>query len=73
MAAQKAQADVLIHRPHCALAGWDAAAERREAREWADGDFDTGSKALALLAEPAARPVFGLPAGGGDGAAGAMG
>jgi hypothetical protein len=44
------QADVLLHRLHCALPGWDAAAERRDAqggfhraaqaRAWADGDFD---------------------------------
>jgi hypothetical protein len=51
MAAQKAQADVLIHRLHYALPGWDAAAERRDAqgefhsgaaqaRAWAGGDFD---------------------------------
>jgi hypothetical protein len=49
-AAQKAQADVLLHRLHYALPGWDAAAERRDAqgefysaaqaRAWADGDFD---------------------------------
>jgi hypothetical protein len=49
--AQKAQADVLIHRLHYALPGWDAAAERRDAqdefhsaaqaRAWADdADFD---------------------------------
>jgi hypothetical protein len=50
MTAQKAQADVLLHHLHCALPGWDAAAERRDAqdefhiaaqaRAWADGDFD---------------------------------
>jgi hypothetical protein len=50
MAAQKAQADVPLHRLHYALPGWDAAAERRDAqgefhsaaqaRSWADGDFD---------------------------------
>jgi hypothetical protein len=50
MAAQKAQADVLLHRLHYALPGWDAAFERRDAqdefhsaaqaRAWADGDFD---------------------------------
>jgi hypothetical protein len=50
MAAQKAQADVLVRRLHYALPGWDAAAERRDtqdefhsaaqARAWADGDFD---------------------------------
>jgi hypothetical protein len=49
MAAQKAQADVLLHRLHYALPGWDAAAERRDAQDefhsaaqaskWADGDF----------------------------------
>jgi hypothetical protein len=48
--AQKAQADVLLHRLHYALPGWDAAAERHDAqdefhcaaqaRAWADGDFD---------------------------------
>jgi hypothetical protein len=48
---QKAQADVLLHRLHHALPGWDAAAERRDAqgefhsaaqaRAWADGDFGT--------------------------------
>jgi hypothetical protein len=50
MTAQKAQADVLLHRLYYALPGWDAAAERRDAqdelhsaaqaRAWADGDFD---------------------------------
>jgi hypothetical protein len=50
MAAQKAQADVLLYRLHHALPGWGAAAERRDAqgefhsaaqaRAWADGDFD---------------------------------
>jgi hypothetical protein len=50
MTAQKAQADVLLHRLQYALPGWDAAAERRDAqgefhsaaqaRAWADGDFD---------------------------------
>jgi hypothetical protein len=50
MTAQKAQADVLLHRLHYALPGWDAAAERcdvqgefhsaAQARAWADGDFD---------------------------------
>jgi hypothetical protein len=50
MTAQKAQADVLLHRLHYALPGWDTAAERRDAqdefhsaaqaRAWADGDFD---------------------------------
>jgi hypothetical protein len=49
MTAQKAQADVLLHRLHYALPGWEAAAERRDAqdefhsaaqaRAWADGDF----------------------------------
>jgi hypothetical protein len=52
MTAQKAQADVLLHRLHYALrttAGWDASAERRDAqgefhsaaqaRAWADGGF----------------------------------
>jgi hypothetical protein len=50
MTAQKAQADVLLHRLHYALPVWDAAAERlgaqdefhsaAQARAWADGDFD---------------------------------
>jgi hypothetical protein len=50
MAAQKAQADVLLHRLHYALPGWDVAAERpdaqdelhsaAQARAWADGDFN---------------------------------
>jgi hypothetical protein len=50
MIAKKALADVLLHRLHCSLPGWDAAAERRDAqdefhsaaqaRAWADGDFD---------------------------------
>jgi hypothetical protein len=51
MTAQKAQeagiGDVLLHRLHYALPGWDAAAERRDAQgefhsaaAWADGDFD---------------------------------
>jgi hypothetical protein len=49
-AQQKAQADVLLHRLHYALPGWDAAAERCDvqdelhsaphARAWADDDFD---------------------------------
>jgi hypothetical protein len=39
MAAQKAQADVLLHRLHYALLGWDAAAERRDAQ----GEFHSGS------------------------------
>jgi hypothetical protein len=44
--------DVLHHRLHYALPGWDAAEERRDAqdefhraaqaRAWADGDFDAG-------------------------------
>jgi hypothetical protein len=56
MAAQKAQADVLLHRLHYALLGWDTAAERRDAqdglrsaaqaRAWAGGDFDA-DRALA--------------------------
>jgi hypothetical protein len=33
MTAQKAQADVLLHRLHYALPGWDAAAERRDAQD----------------------------------------
>jgi hypothetical protein len=50
MTAQKAQADVLPHRLHDALPGWDAAAEKRgvqgelhsaaRAGAWADGGFD---------------------------------
>jgi hypothetical protein len=50
MTAQKAQADVLLHRLHYALPGWDAAAERldaqgefhsaAQARAWAGGGFD---------------------------------
>jgi hypothetical protein len=52
MTAQKAQADVLLHRLHYALLGWEhaAAESRRDAqdelhsaaqtRAWADGDFD---------------------------------
>jgi hypothetical protein len=51
MTAQKAQADVLLHRLHYALPGWDAVLEERrgaqgefhsaaQARAWADGDFD---------------------------------
>jgi hypothetical protein len=50
MTAQKAQADMLLHRLHYALPGWDAAAERRDAqdefhsaaqaRAWPGGDFD---------------------------------
>jgi hypothetical protein len=50
MAAQKAQADVLLHRLHYTLPGGGAAAERRDAqdefhsaaqsRAWADGSFD---------------------------------
>jgi hypothetical protein len=33
MTAQKATADVLLHRLHYALPGWDAAAERRDAQD----------------------------------------
>jgi hypothetical protein len=33
MTAQKAQADVLLHRLHYALPGWDATAERRDAQD----------------------------------------
>jgi hypothetical protein len=33
MTAQNAQADVLLHRLHYALSGWDAAAERRGAQD----------------------------------------
>ena len=59
MTAQKAQADVLLHRLHYALPGWDTAAERRDAqgefhsaaqaRAWADGDFDADLRTTALL------------------------
>jgi hypothetical protein len=52
MTAQKAQADVLLHRLHYALPGWGAAAERRDAqdelhsaaraRARAGGGFDAG-------------------------------
>jgi hypothetical protein len=58
MTAQKAQADVLLHRLHYALPGWDAAAKRRgaqgefqsvaQARAWADGDFDAPDHGLAF-------------------------
>jgi hypothetical protein len=64
MAAQKAQADVLRHRLHYALPGWDAAAERRDvqdefhsaaqARAWADGDFDADH---GLAPDGAGRPA----------------
>jgi hypothetical protein len=57
MAAQKAQADVLLHRLHYALPGWDAVAKRRgaqgefhsavQARAWAGGDFG-GDHGLAF-------------------------
>jgi hypothetical protein len=50
MTTQKAQTDVLLHRLHYALPGWDAAVERRDAqdefhsaaqaRAWAGGDID---------------------------------
>jgi hypothetical protein len=66
MTAQKAQADVLLHRHHYALPGWDAAAERRDAqdelhsaaqaRAWAGGDFDADHTALLSTAW-AARPI----------------
>jgi hypothetical protein len=66
MTAQKAQADVLLHRLHYAPPGWDAAAERRDAqdelhsaaqaRAWADGDFDADHAALGP-AEWAARRI----------------
>jgi hypothetical protein len=60
MTAQKAQADVLLHRLHYALPGWDAAAERRDAQgefhsavqpgkgAWADGDFDAHAHGFGL-------------------------
>jgi hypothetical protein len=57
MAAQNAQADVLLHRLHYALPGWDAATERRDmqdelhsaaqARAWAD--TATSVRTAALL------------------------
>jgi hypothetical protein len=75
MTAQKAQADVLLHRLHYALPGWDAAAERRgaqdefhsaaQARAWADGDFRCGPRLCFRRRgppgqlEPDARPNRG--------------
>jgi hypothetical protein len=66
MTTQKAQADVLLHRLHYALPGWDAAAEKHDAqdelhsaaqaRAWADGDFDADHTALGCALEPGARP-----------------
>jgi hypothetical protein len=44
MTAQKAQADVLLHRLYYALPGWDAAAERRDA---AQGKFHSAAQARA--------------------------
>jgi hypothetical protein len=43
MAAQKAQADVLLHCLHYALPGWDAAAERRDAQD----EFHSAAQARA--------------------------
>ena len=43
MTAQKAQADVLLHRLHYALPGWDAAAERRDAQD----EFHSAAQARA--------------------------
>jgi hypothetical protein len=40
MTAQKAQADVLLHRLRYALPGWDAAAERRDAQ----GEFHSAQR-----------------------------
>jgi hypothetical protein len=64
MTAPKAQADVLLHRLHHALPGWDAAAARRDAqdelhsaaqaRAWADGDFDADH---GLASDGVGRPV----------------
>jgi hypothetical protein len=60
------QADVLLHRLHYALPGWDAAAERRDAqdelhsaaqaRAWADGDFDA-NHGLAFDGACVGRPA----------------
>ena len=71
MTAQKAQADVLLHRLHYALPGWDAATERRDAqdelhsaaqaRARADGDFDADRKAAASKRSPWHSPrIFSL-------------
>jgi hypothetical protein len=67
MTAQKAQADVLLHRLHYALPGWDAAAERRDAqdefhsaaqaRAWADGDFDADHSLGLDGVGRSARPI----------------
>jgi hypothetical protein len=46
MIAQKAQADVLLHRLRYALPGWDAAAERRDAQ----GEFHSAAQAWAWAA-----------------------
>jgi hypothetical protein len=46
MTAQKAQADVLLHRLHYALPGWDAAAERRDAQ----GEFHSAAQGRGLTA-----------------------
>jgi hypothetical protein len=64
MTAQKAQADVLLHRLHYALPGWDAAAERRDAQDefhsaaqapaWADGGFDADH---GLAFDGVGRPI----------------
>jgi hypothetical protein len=50
MAAEKAQADVLLHRLHCALPGWDVAADRRDAQ----GEFHSAAQARASTAQPMA-------------------
>jgi hypothetical protein len=73
--AQKAQADVLLHRLHYALPGWDAAAERRDAqaefhsaaqaRARADGDFDADHGLAYGVGRPShwrrARGLNGAP------------
>jgi hypothetical protein len=43
MTAQNAQAEVLLHRLHYALPGWDAAAERRDAQD----EFHSAAQARA--------------------------
>jgi hypothetical protein len=85
MTAQKAQADVLLHRLHYALPGWVAAAERRDAqdelhsaaqaRAWADGDFDAdhGFAFDGVRGPPGALEPGARPhRGGGSGCARAL-
>jgi hypothetical protein len=48
--AQKAQADVLIHRLHYALPGWDAAAERRDAQDELHSAAQAKTSSTAALA-----------------------